>query len=242
LATGAVTEAAVDLLSWVWEHTMATDWQRRERILSADIVARTARLATHGWAAILHDLGRDMEWVGDGHLRINRYSLPTRVIPVDAELCFVPVTTQQGWVGWDEPKSYAVYYPVGGRLATADTSRHGGLTKLIGPNRASLLRLLGEPSSTSHLAAQSGLPLGSVGNHLRVLLDAGIVIHRRSGRDVLYWRTPLGDALIAADGAGQRSVVRAASARAAGASRIGSARTAGPTSAAGQPGAVHSSS
>jgi len=35
---------------------------------------------------------------------------------------------------------------------------------------------------------------------LRVLLDAGVVARRRSGRHVLYWRTALGESLIAADG------------------------------------------
>jgi DNA-binding transcriptional ArsR family regulator len=44
----------------------------------------------------------------------------------------------------------------------------------------------------------TGLPLGAVGNHLRVLLDAGAVLRRRSGREVLYWRTQLGDGLVAA--------------------------------------------
>jgi hypothetical protein len=34
-----------------------------------------------------------------------------------------------------------------------------------------------------------------------VLLDAGVVARRRSGRNVLYWRTALGESLIAADGA-----------------------------------------
>ena len=39
------------------------------------------------------------------------------------------------------------------------------------------------------------MPLGSVGDHLKVLLAAGTVLRRRSGREVLYWRTALGDAL-----------------------------------------------
>jgi DNA-binding transcriptional ArsR family regulator len=53
---------------------------------------------------------------------------------------------------------------------------------------------------TRVLSADAGLPVGAVGNHLRVLLDAGVVARRRSGRNVLYWRTALGEAMIAADG------------------------------------------
>jgi hypothetical protein len=42
--------------------------------------------------------------------------------------------------------------------------------------------------------------VGSVGGHLKVLLAAGAVLRRRSGREVLYWRTALGDALVASGG------------------------------------------
>ena len=41
----------------------------------------------------------------------------------------------------------------------------------------------------------TGYTLGSVGAHLRVLLDAGLIRRRRSGRSVLYYRTPAGDQL-----------------------------------------------
>jgi DNA-binding transcriptional ArsR family regulator len=74
------------------------------------------------------------------------------------------------------------------------------LERLVGANRAALLRLLDQPLGTTHLAASTGLPVGAVGNHLRVLLDAGVVARRRSGRNVLYWRTALGDSLTAAGG------------------------------------------
>jgi DNA-binding transcriptional ArsR family regulator len=200
LQTGDLTGEAAFVLNWIWTRTLATDWPRRERLLRADIVARTGQLATHGWAAVLRDLGKGREWAGDGQLRINPFDRPTRVLSADADLSFIPVTSNASWVGWTEPVRYAIYYPVAGRLAPGDAARRAGLNRLVGPNRAALLRLLDQPLGTTHLAAARGLPVGAVGNHLRVLLDAGVVARRRSGRHVLYWRTALGEALIAADG------------------------------------------
>ena len=188
---------ATELLAWVWTHCLATDWARRERVLRADIVSRTARLASHGWAAVLRDLGRDREWLGDGQLRINRYDLPSRVLADDADLFFVPTHGSATWVGWDLPQRYAVYYPVTGALAQVDGRVDDGLERLVGAARARLLRTLDGPSSTTALVARTGMPLGSVGDHLKVLLAAGTVLRRRSGREVLYWRTSLGDALVA---------------------------------------------
>jgi DNA-binding transcriptional ArsR family regulator len=197
LLADGLTEHGVELLEWVWTHVLATDWARRERILRADVVARTSRLATQGWAAVLRDLGRDREWVGDGHLRINNYDLPSRVLPDDADLFFVPVNHRARWVGWLLPSRYAVYYPVAGALARVDAGAPDGLERLIGRNRARLLVALESPSSTSGLAATTGQAVGSVGDHLKVLLAAGVVLRRRSGREVLYWRTAVGDALVA---------------------------------------------
>jgi DNA-binding transcriptional ArsR family regulator len=200
LETGDLTREAVFVLEWIWTHAVATDWPRRERLLRADIVARTGQLARHGWAAVLRDLGKGREWAGDGQLRVNSFDRPTRVLSAEADLSFIPVTSNASRVGWREPARYAIYYPVAGRLAPRDAARHGGLDRLVGANRAALLRLLEQPLGTTHLAASCGLPVGAVGNHLRVLLDSGVVARRRSGRNVLYWRTPLGDALVAADG------------------------------------------
>jgi DNA-binding transcriptional ArsR family regulator len=197
LGRDGVAEEAAQLLQWVWTHVLATDWARRERILRADVVSRTSRLATQGWAAVLRDLGRDREWVGRGHLRINNYDLPSRVLPDDADLLFVPVNHRARWVGWLLPSRYAVYYPVAGALAPVDGAASDGLERLVGRSRARLLSALETPCSTSGLVATTGMPLGSVGDHLKVLLAAGVVLRRRSGREVLYWRTALGDALVA---------------------------------------------
>ena len=87
-----------------------------------------------------------------------------------------------------------------GALARVDAQGHGGLARLVGDNRAAILVALGTPNSTSYLVATTGMPLGSVGGHLAVLLASGAVLRRRSGREVLYWRTALGDALVASGG------------------------------------------
>lgn len=202
VAGESAVAAAAGLIEWVWIRTLATDWPRRQRVLHADIVARTSQLARRGWAEVLPGLGQDREWLADGRLRINRYDLPDRALPAEAELCFVPVLATASWVGWDDRGRHAVYYPVTGRLVSTGGDTTGGLDRLIGSNRAALLRLLDSPMSTSGLAARTDLPLGSVGNHLSVLLRVGAVLRRRSGRSVLYWRSALGEGLVASDGSG----------------------------------------
>jgi DNA-binding transcriptional ArsR family regulator len=47
------------------------------------------------------------------------------------------------------------------------------------------------------VVAVTGYTLGTVGGHLKVLLDSGLARRRRSGRSVLYYRTPAGDQLAA---------------------------------------------
>lgn len=195
-----VTEHATALLDWVWVHVVATDWPRRERVLKADIVARTARLATQGWQAVLADLGRDRVWLGGGELQINLHDNPPRDLTGASELWFVPVHGPASSVAWELPTRYAVYYPVAGVLAGLESGRPGAAARLLGPNRARLLAALDTPSSTTGLAALTGLPVGSVGGHLKVLRESGLAERRRSGREVLYWRTALGDALVAAAG------------------------------------------
>jgi DNA-binding transcriptional ArsR family regulator len=191
-----VRDALVDLVVWLWTHTVETDWTRRERVLRADIVARTDQLARNGWGSVLHDLGRDREWMGNGELRINRFDRPAVSLPAGSRLTFVPISYSSSWAGWYR-KHFAVFYPVTGRLAAVDGSHGAGLGPLIGESRAQLLRLLEGPRSTTQLVALSGQTLGAVGRHLKILLGAGAVLRRRSGREVLYWRTALGDSLVA---------------------------------------------
>nr|BFE56969.1 winged helix-turn-helix domain-containing protein [Dactylosporangium thailandense] len=196
-----LVERAVELLDWVWRHMVRPGWPRRRRVLEADIVARTDRLTSGGWAAVLDGMRPGMRWLGDGRLQINTYDYPPRDVS-GSRLLFVPTTAYRGWVSWEEPGDvHAVIYPCTGWLAQdPDVVPPDALARLIGPARARILTLLAAPKSTTQLVALTGLPLGSVGGHLRVLRDAALTARRRAGRSVLYYRTELGDALCTGHG------------------------------------------
>ncbi|PWI07395.1 transcriptional regulator [Streptomyces sp. NWU339] len=193
-------ERAADLLTWVWEETVRPYWARRRRVLEADVVARVAQVGRGGWAAVLDALRPGTRWLGESRLQVNLHEYPPREIS-GAELVFVPVTPQRvGWVSWEGTDRYALVYPCTGALADG-----GGravpvsLGALLGGARARVLVLLGSPMSTSQLVAVTGQGLGSVGRHLRVLLDAGLVERwGRAGRSVLYVRTAAGEVLLEA--------------------------------------------
>ena len=198
LRRGGLREETAALIRWVWTSAVAPDWPRRKRVLEGDILARTSRLSRHGWAGVVDGLSPGTEWLGAGLLRINDNDWPSRDLADATDLFLVPVHAAGSWVAWTPPLRYALVYPVTGAMAPLSRSSTDGLARLVGRNRATLLAQLDTPASTSQLAALTGLPLGSVGNHLRVLLEAGLVLRRRSGREVLYWRTALGDELCAA--------------------------------------------
>lgn len=193
-------ERAADLLTWVWEETVRPYWARRRRVLEADVVARVAQVGRGGWAAVLDALRPGTRWLGESRLQVNLHEYPPREISA-AELVFVPVTPQRvGWVSWEGTDRYALVYPCTGALADGGgRAAPVSLGALLGGARARVLVLLGSPMSTSQLVAVTGQGLGSVGRHLRVLLDAGLVERwGRAGRSVLYVRTAAGEVLVEA--------------------------------------------
>ncbi|WP_225834162.1 helix-turn-helix transcriptional regulator [Streptomyces sp. NK08204] len=193
-----LAERAASLLEWVWAETVRPSWERRRRVLEADVFARTAQVSRGGWAGVLDGLRPGgTRWLGDNRLQVNLQEYPPHEIS-GAELVFVPVTAQRhGWVAWEERERYAVIYPCAGALAdSGDRAVPPGLGALVGSARAHVLVLLGSPMSTTQLTAVTGQGLGSVGRHLRVLREAGLVRRWRAGRSVLYARTAAGDVLV----------------------------------------------
>jgi DNA-binding transcriptional ArsR family regulator len=68
--------------------------------------------------------------------------------------------------------------------------------------RAAILSCLALPKSTTDLARELGQSAPSVSFHLSVLRRNGLVTSWRSGRRVLYRRTPLASGLLAGGGSG----------------------------------------
>jgi DNA-binding transcriptional ArsR family regulator len=188
--------ALADLLQWAWDRMLSQDWPRRQRLYQADIVSRIMTVSQDGWGAAISDLAPPVRWLGHGQLQISTRDRP----PLDlsgAELLFIPGSVREGRVAWAPPTSYAVIYPASGLLANPGLqAAPAALRRLLGPTRADILRLLDRPASTTNLTAITGLALGTVGAHLRVLLDARLIDRRRSGATVLYYRTAGGQQLL----------------------------------------------
>ena len=81
---------------------------------------------------------------------------------------------------------------------TARAVAPDALAALVGRVRAAILLALGSPRSTTDLANTLGISAGGVSQHLAILRDAGLVNGHRTGRVVLYLRSPAAEDLLAA--------------------------------------------
>jgi DNA-binding transcriptional ArsR family regulator len=111
------------------------------------------------------------------------------------------VLSQRGWAAAVDGIAADVRWLNDGQLQITvldrppfDRLRHQSRC-VLGPTRAEILLLIGQPITTTQLAAVTGLALGTVGGHLRILTDAGLAERHRSGAHVLYQRTSTGQLL-----------------------------------------------
>ncbi|MGI5242147.1 DUF5937 family protein [Dactylosporangium sp. CA-139066] len=201
LADPDVTHVLADGLRRAWDALLAADWLHLRAICERDIVYRSGLLARQGWAAAIEGLHARVHW-RDGGIEVTR--MADNTITVGGEgMMFIPSVFI--WPGLaahtDDPWSRAIIYPARGIAdwwAAVPAPPSAALEELIGRTRARVLVALRDPASTTQLARSLGIPTGSAGDHLRALRRAGLLDAGRSGRSVLYHRTPLGDLLVGA--------------------------------------------
>lgn len=197
-------EAARDRLAGhlgdAWRTLVLPWWPRVRELIEADIAYRSRLLADQGLAAVIAGLHERVRWTGAAVTVRSRRSHAREL--GGAGLVLMPSAFV--WPGVavvvDEPWQPTLAYPargIGALLGGAERPPPEALARLLGRTRARLLADLAEPASTAALAARHGLGAATVSAHLTALRDAGLAAGRRSGHEVRYRRTPLGDALAA---------------------------------------------
>ena len=184
-----------------WERAIEPWWPAIRAALEADVVHRARRLTTGGTIGVFDDLHPDVRW-RDGSLEVRRPH-EQEVVLAGRGLLLVPAAF--AWPAvfamTDEPWQPAVIYTprgIGELWSPPGAEDRAALESLLGRRRAALLAELRAPAATTELARRLGASPAGVSEHLAVLRRAGLVHAWRDGRQVLYVRTPAGDALLRA--------------------------------------------
>jgi DNA-binding transcriptional ArsR family regulator len=186
-----------DALHAFWSVAIEPDWPLIRTVLDDDIAHRATVLTEGGTAAVFADLHPD--------LASTELSVPAsahaglRLVPSVFTWPFLLVAP-----GRTGPPSL-VY---GARRAhtlwgddTMEPDDDAAVGALLGRTRAAILARLALPITTTELAETLNQSPPTVSHHLSVLRQNGLVTSWRSGRRVLYQRTPLGNGVLVAGGA-----------------------------------------
>jgi DNA-binding transcriptional ArsR family regulator len=197
--------ALADDLWTYWQAAIAPWWRAMRTALDEEVLHRAKALATDGPDALLADLHDRVLWNRPVLTLVK--PMDQTFVAVDQRLLLIPLIFSRGALSCstDDPQVVAVSYQARGaallsderdraaRESTSDTDR---LTILVGRGRASVLRALVRPATTSALARDLGLAPSTVSEHLSALSAAGVVRSHRAGRRVLYALEPAGHALV----------------------------------------------
>ncbi len=203
LSSDGVCGYLADVLTAAWHTLLEPDWPSLQALLERDVQHRAGRLTSGGWAAALADLHPRLRWREGG---LESDQRPGERAELGGRgLLFVPsvFVWPHHVLSFEPPWPPILIYSARGVAAPSQPIDDAGpqaLARLLGTSRAAVLVALDEATSTTQLVASLHQTLGGVGDHLAALRGAGLVTRGRSGRSVLYRRTPVGDALVASAG------------------------------------------
>jgi len=180
----------------VWDTVLATEWPALKLVVESDLLHRGAVLTQGGLSQLLGELHKDVQ-LRDNSVEV-RHAMD---IEVDCHrgLLLVPtvfITDRVQCVTADHwPPT--IYYPATGAWWLWDPPAPPSVIgPLLGTRRAQILVSLVVPRTTGGVAETVKIAPATASEHLTVLREAGLVARRRLGRQVVYTRTTLGDALV----------------------------------------------
>jgi hypothetical protein len=186
-----------DLLSAAWSALLAANWPYLRDALEHDVLHRARSLASGGVAAMLAELEPSVQ------LEHDRVVIDTGADATlgagECGMTFMPSAfIATGAVDvLDQEPPVLVYRTRGlGAVISDGRATDAAVARLIGPTRARILELVGEPRHTAGLARRLKRSPGNVADHLKVLHECRLVRRSRFGRMVMYSRTPLGTAML----------------------------------------------
>jgi len=158
---------------------------------------RSRQLAIGGARDLFASLNPAIRWTGN-QLRIDRPNC-TANGPHGDGLVLVPSAFHWPTVAViSAPYQSTLVYPVHGvgtLWEQGPPPAPDGLAALIGRSRAQMLVALAEPTTTTALARRLSLTTGAVSQHMGILRGSGLAVGKRIGKEIIYRRTPTGDAL-----------------------------------------------
>ncbi|MFD1930985.1 DUF5937 family protein [Nonomuraea mangrovi] len=195
-----LARAAAELRLY-WDVAMDRYWPQIRGLFEAEVLRRSRQLARDGAGAMFNDLHPNITW-DDGRLRV-RTRAWRRSGPLggDGMILIPSVFHWPDTIVMAEPYQPNLVYPVPGVgtvWSHGAVPTTGALDALIGRTRARILVTLSDAATTSILARRLSMAPGAVSQHLKVLRESGLITKRRSGREVFYERSQLGDTLCAA--------------------------------------------
>ena len=201
-STDAVSRIA-EAMDQAWHELLAPDWPQLRTLCERDVVHRVGVIGEQGWATTIESLHPGIVWRAGG-IEIGFFRGGTVRLAGDGLLLIPSVFVGNIAAHLEDPWPKTLVYPARGTAALwgeqETVPQPDALTALVGRARARLLVALDAPASTSHLARSLAMAPGAVGDHLAILRGAGLLVRARSGRSVLYRRTPLGEALVGDSG------------------------------------------
>lgn len=190
-------------LGTYWNAAIAPHWDQMRAVLDADIAYRAQQVTLGGISALLKDLHPQLQ-LCQSTIRINKtghrnYDLDGNgllLMPsvfAGSHLMFDPGSLGLPTIDYG-PRGLGTVWDNNGNPPSAGDP----LSALIGHNRTAILRSAELPRTTTDLARELGVSGASISVHLSILKRCGMVTSWRSGRRVLYQRTPLASSILSA--------------------------------------------